>query len=143
MMKNDFDHLLELPGAPEEREWIKERLETLSVRESYVLAAAAMRHPPEDTSETVDCLHTLDDYEICFPTGSYEELGAFYLRQNSHIPKDALPYVDLERLGQAYGDEHPGLFVGQCYVAYPAQPSVPSCQEISSRCSGMTTGASS
>ncbi len=129
MMKNDFDHLLELPGAPEEREWIKERLETLSVRESYVLAAAAMRHPPEDTSEAVDCLHTLDDYEICFPAGSYEELGALYLRQNSHIPEEALPYVNLERLGQVYEDEHPGLFVGQCYVAYPAQPSASSCQE--------------
>ncbi len=128
MMKNDFDRLLELPGVPEEREWIKERLETLSVRESYVLAAA-MRHPPEDASEAVDCLHTLDDYEMCFPAGSYEELGAFYLRQDSHIPENALPYVDLERLGQVYVDEHPGLFVGQCYVAYPAQPSAPSCQE--------------
>ncbi len=40
MMKNDFDYLLKLPGAPAEQAWLRERLETLSVREGYILAAA-------------------------------------------------------------------------------------------------------
>ncbi len=56
-------------------------------------------------------------------------MGKLYLRGGSHIPEEALPYVNLERLGQVYEDKHPGLFVGQCYVAYPAQPSAPGCQE--------------
>jgi len=126
---SDFDYLLELPGAPEEREWIKERLETLSVREGYVLAAATMRHPPENTGEAVGCLHSLDRYEICFPAGSYKQLSKFYIRQKSHIPENVMPYVDLDMLGRKYEDEHPGLFVGQCYVVYPARSPAPSCQE--------------
>lgn len=117
MMKNNFDDLLELPGTPEEREWIRERLETLSVRESYVLAAATSRHPPESAAEAADCLHSLDDYEVYFHAGSYAELGTRY-----YVPKDVLPYTDLERLGKMFKDEHPGLFVGQCYVTYPKQP---------------------
>ncbi len=125
---NEFDHLTTLPGPPDEQAWLRERLETLSVRESYILAAT-MRHPLEDTGEAVRCLHSLGDYGVCFPAGSYEDLGAHYLHRGSHIPKDALPYVDLERLGRIYEDEHPGLFVGQCYVTYPARPTAPSCQE--------------
>lgn len=34
-MMDDFKEFLELPGTPQEQEWLKERLETLSVRESY------------------------------------------------------------------------------------------------------------
>lgn len=39
------------------------------------------------------------------------------------------PYVDLKRLGEVYEEEHPGLFVGQCYVVYPARHSAPGHQE--------------
>lgn len=126
---NDLHYLAALPGAPEERKWIKERLETLSVRESYALAAATARHPPENTGEAVRCLHSLDDYEICFPTGNLEQLGALYLCQYGHIPEDALPYADMEKIGQMYQEERPGSFVGQCYVVYPKQPAVPGSQE--------------
>jgi len=126
---SDFDYLLELPGPPGEREWIRERLETLSVREGYTLAAAAMRHPPEDTGEAVERLRSLEDYGICFPAGNYEQLGGLYLRLDSDIPKDVLPYVNLDHLGRMYEDEHPGLFVGQCYVVYPDGSPVPGCQE--------------
>ncbi len=129
MMKNNFDYLPELSGNPEEREWIRERLETLSVREGYVLAAATARHPPKNTREAVDCIHSLDDYEVCFPVGSYAELGTLHTHQTHYIPEDALPYTDLERLGKMYEDEHPGLFVGQCYVIYPKQPAAPSSHE--------------
>ncbi len=90
---NDLHYLTTLPGPPDEQAWLKERLETLSVRESYALAAAAARHPPESTGEAALCLRSLDDYEICFPIGSYEQLGALYLRQYSYIPEDARPYV--------------------------------------------------
>ena len=41
-MMNDFKEFLELPGTPQEQEWLKEQLETLSVRESYALAAVSM-----------------------------------------------------------------------------------------------------
>ncbi len=129
MMKNDFDYLLKLPGAPAERAWLRERLETLSVREGYILAAATARDPPENTGEAVRCLHSLDDYGICFPAASYEELGAACLPRDGHVPDNALPYVDLHRLGKQYGDQHPGLFIGACYVQYPNQSAAPGSQE--------------
>ena len=129
MMNHDFDYLLELPGASDEQAYIKERLETLSVREGYVLAAAAMRHPPKDASEVVDCLHSLDRYEIYFPARNYAELGERSLQESAKLPKDALPYANLEWAGELYGDAHPGLFIGSCYVCYPTQTPAPVRQE--------------
>lgn len=122
-----FGHLLELPGPPQYQAYLKERLETLSVRENYALAAVLQRAPPRDTEEAVDCLNSLDACDIC-PAGSYEELGRLNLK-SLKVPEEALLYVNLEQLGQMYEDGHPGLFIGNCYVIYPKQLTPPVRQE--------------
>lgn len=129
MMSNEFGCLLTLPGAPDEQAYIQERLETLSVREGYVLAAAITQHPPVDMRDAVNHLRSLDDFEICFPAGSYAALGELSLRRDKKLPEDVLPHVDLDRAGKQYEDAHPGLFVGSCYVRYPTHPSTPALQE--------------
>lgn len=126
-MMDNFKELPTLPGPPQYQAYVKERLETLSVREGYILAAVLQRAPPRDAEEAVDCLNSLEDYDVC-PAGSYEELGRFSLRR-IEVPEDVLPYVDLDELGRQYEDKHPGLFIGHCYVAYPKQSSPPIRQE--------------
>ena len=121
-MMDDFKNLSTLPGTAEEKIWLEERLGTLSVREEHVLAAALMRQPPDNMAEAIDHLQSLDSYEVCFPAGNYEQLGAFYLRQKTRLPDDVMPYVDLERFGQHYENAHPGLFIGNCYVSCPSWP---------------------
>ena len=123
----NFAHLLKLPGPAQYQAWVKERLETLSVREGYALAAVLMRSSPRDAEEAVDCLNSLDHYDVC-PAGSYEELGQFYLQQ-LNTPEDVLPHADLDGLGRFFEDQHPGLFIGHYYVSYPKQPSLPIRQE--------------
>lgn len=124
---DDFKELLTLPGPAQYQAYTKERLETLSVRQGYVLAAVLMRAPPRDAEEAVDCLNSLDHYDVC-PAGSYEELGRFYLQQ-LNTQEDILPYADLDGLGRFFEDRHPGLFIGDCYVSYPKQSSLPIRQE--------------
>lgn len=119
-----FDQLLELPGTPQERAWLEERLETLSVRESHVLAAVSARHPPEHAADAINSLQALDGCEVCL-AGSYEELGQLHLSRLSSLPEDALPYVDFYQLGRQCEDKHPGLFVGNCYVEYPRERAEP------------------
>ena len=114
---DNFDHLLKLPGPAQYQAWVKERLETLSVREGYALAAVLMRSSPRDAEEAVACLNSLDHYDVC-PAGSYEELGQFYLQQ-LNTPEDVLPHADLDGLGRFFEDQHPGLFIGHYYVSYP------------------------
>ena len=126
-MMYDFKDLSTLPGPAQYQAYVKERLETLSVREGYILAAVLQRAPPRDAEEAVDCLNSLEDYDVC-PAGSYEELGRFSL-QRIKVSEDVLSYVDLDELGRQYEDKHPGLFIGHCYVAYPKQPSPPIRQE--------------
>lgn len=118
-MNEYADSLLKLPGTEEERDWLEERLETLSVKESIVLVAAVERSPPATMEDAVNCLLSLNEYDV-YPAGSYEQLGEFYLREQC-VSQEQRPYFDKAALGQWYEDEHPGLFVGGCYVAYPGQ----------------------
>lgn len=50
-----FKNISALPGAPQERMWLEERLETLSVRESFVLTAILTRQPPDSAADAGRC----------------------------------------------------------------------------------------
>ena len=142
--KRDF--LMSLPLMEQEQRWIMERLDTLSVKEQYQLSAAILRTgkleelagktgwelqtailhmDPKVAVDAVNCLLSLEDYQVCFPAGSYAQLGSFYLQHEARLPERAMYYADLEALGRRYEDRHPGLFVGNCYVEYPEHPSAP------------------
>lgn len=119
MKLNDFDYLSELPGEEREQNWIRMRLGTLSVREGVVLTAAAQAAPPENTVQAINQLQTLDEYTVCLDAGSYEALGRRYLLNETRMPQDALPFIDLDEIGRQYGDKHPGLFSGSYYIQCP------------------------
>ena len=117
-MMDDFKEFLELPGTPQEQEWLKEQLETLSVRESYALAAVSMGYPPEKAADAIKSILSLPDCTL-HPAGSYEDLGKYSQKGAASLPEDVLPYVDFDHIGQEFEDEHPGLFIGGYYVEYP------------------------
>lgn len=49
---------------------------------------------------------------------SYEVLGRFFCSEQ-HIPMEQRPFFDKATLGRLYGEQHPGLFIGNCYVEFP------------------------
>lgn len=110
--------ILGLPGTTAERQWLSEHLEVLSVRERTALSAAMSRQPPQDMAGAVNCLLSLDNYEVRGRVGSYEALGEYFLFEQ-YVPLDQQAYFDLYALGRMYEDQHPGLFIGGCYVEYP------------------------
>ena len=120
-MKEQKERLLSLTGTGAERTWLTERLETLSAREEYQLAAAMLRTPPRSGADAVNCLLSLEGYEVMLHAGSYDALGRQAMRQDGSVPESAEEFVDTEALGRLYEDDHPGLFIGSCYVQYPAE----------------------
>ena len=124
IMERSYDEtILCLPGTAEEKQWLAEHLEVLSVRERTILSAAMAREPPQDMAGAVNCLLSLDEYEVRGHVGSYTALGEFSLFAQC-VPQDQQAYFDPTALGYAYEDQHPGLFIGNCYVEYPASQSV-------------------
>ena len=84
-----------------ERQWILDRLETLSVKEQTQLGAAiisrgqltalsektgqerelaVLKMDTNTAKDAVNLLLSLPDYEVICPAGSYEQLGESYLR---------------------------------------------------------------
>lgn len=143
-MSNEKTTLSGIPLTNAERQWLADRLEVLSVKEEYQLAAAMLgteklselagKERPElraavpdmkvETAvELINCLLSLPEYGVCYPASSYEALGKYCLRYETDIPATAIPFVDMDRLGQRYEDYHPGLFIGHCFVTYPKEKS--------------------
>ena len=125
-----------------ERQWLVERLEALSVKEKYQLAAAmlttgcleevsgkadeellaeVLKMDQTKVMRSINCLLSLADYEVLCPAAGYEKLGEYYLRFEADLPRDILPYADLERIGTQYEDQHPGVFIGDCFVVLPGR----------------------
>ena len=115
----DREGLAKLPGRPEEQAWLQERLEVLTVREGIALDAAIQRHPAQDSTEVVSLLANLDEYEVLGGIQSYEDLGLYYLEETNARLLALRDYIDLDKLGRRYEEQHPGLFVGGCYAVYP------------------------
>ena len=118
MERGHDEMILHLPGTAEEKQWLSDHLETLSVRERIVLSAAMAREPPKDMTEAVNCLLSLDEYEVRGHVGNYAALGEFFLFDRC-VPQDQQACFYLTALGYAYEEQHPGLLIRNCYVEYP------------------------
>lgn len=116
-----YERLNSMPATWQESIWIHDRLGTLTAKESIILSAAMLRRPPESGADAINHLSSLSDYEVCSLAGGYTQLGQFYLDYEVSVPKKLHAYVDKEQLGLLYEDAHPGLFIGNCFVQYPAR----------------------
>ena len=117
------EELANLPGRPEEQDWLRERMEVLTVREGIALDAALQRGAPADARDAVNLLANLDEYEVVGGIQSYEDLGLYDLEENDAKLLALRDYIDLDKLGRRYEEQHPGLFVGGCYVIFPKRES--------------------
>ena len=84
-MNEYAESILHLPGTAEEKQWLAERLEVLSVRERIILSAAMAREPPQDMAAAVNCLLSLDEYEVRGHVGNYADLGELFQIGRAHV----------------------------------------------------------
>ena len=111
---------LQLPGRQDEIEWLKNRLETMSVREEIILSGSIWADQPRAAADVIRHIIYLPHLDICAGANSYAALGEFFLKRESplKLPPDALDFVDTEMLGERYEELHPGIFIGSDYVIY-------------------------
>ena len=118
-MLEKYGNLLSLPHTQEEKRWLKERLETLSAKESIALTAAMLCSLPTTMVDAVNILISLQDYTVCVAK-SYDYLADYYLREHGIVLPDSVKeHTDMVRIGRMYEKEHPGMFIGDYYAAYP------------------------
>ena len=119
----DKKDLWKLPGTPEEQDWLRERLEVLTVREGIALDMALQGDAPADAREMVNLLAGLDEYTVIGGINGYEDLGLYYLEENEIRLLELRDYINLYELGCICENLHPGMFLGGCYVMYPERES--------------------
>ena len=119
-MDKQFETLLHLPYSGGERDWLRQRLETLSAKESIILTAVLSGHTPETAAEAVNLLLDIPNHEVYCPVSGYEDLGRRYFAgQFSGLPEGVEMFTDMADLGRLLGRDKPGLFAGECYVIFP------------------------
>ena len=120
MTKRDFSGLLDLPHTDAEQRWLREKLETLSPKESAVLTALLSWKEPETAADAVNLLLNVSRCEVYFPVSGYADLGERYLKEEGvTLPDGAEEFTDMEALGRICERKSPGQFVGNCYVLHP------------------------
>lgn len=125
-MVPDFIYITTLTGTSAEQNWLRERLETLSVWEGLVLGVDTLAHPPTTAADAVNQLRSLWRGNVYLASGGYEGLGKLALRASEkNFPEEALEYVDFYTLGKNFEAEHPGYFVGDCCAAYSPEAKTP------------------
>ena len=121
-MNEEYMNLASLPGRQGEQTWLWNRLERLSVWEGKALAALTQHRPPNTAEEMVNHVLALQSCAVYLAPGGYEDLGKREVcRMAGKDPDELLPHVDLHALGMRFEDLHPGLFVENCFVAYPSE----------------------
>ena len=119
-MSGDFSELLSLPHTDAERKWLRERLETLSVKESAVLTALLSWKAPKTAADAVNLLLNVGQCAVYSPVSNYADLGERYLKEEGvTLPDGAEEFTDMEALGRICEQKFPGQFVGDCYVLHP------------------------
>ena len=121
-MNSDFSGLLSLPHTDAERKWLREKLETLSPKESAVLTALLSWKEPKTAADAVNLLLNVSRCDVYFPVSGYADLGERYLKEEGvTLPEGAEEFTDMEALGRICERKFPGQFVGDCYVLHPGQ----------------------
>ena len=119
-MNSDFSGLLSLPHTDAEQKWLREKLETLSPKESAVLTALLSWKEPKTAADAVNLLLNVGQCEVYSPVSNYADLGERYLKeQGVKLPAGAEKFTDMEALGRICERKSPGQFVGDCYVLRP------------------------
>ena len=119
-MSGNFSELLSFPHTDAEGKWLRERLETLSVKESAVLTALLSWKEPKTAADAVNLLLNVSRCDVCFPVSNYADLGERYLKeQGVKLPDGVEKFTDMEALGRVCERKSPGQFVGDCYVLRP------------------------
>ena len=119
-MNNDFSGLLSLPHTDAEQKWLREKLETLSPKESAILSALLSWKEPKTAADAVNLLLNVSRCDVYFPVSGYADLGERYLKEEGvTLPDGAEEFTDMEALGRICEKKFPGQFVGDCYVLHP------------------------
>lgn len=106
----------ELPGSAEETRFLGERMETLSVRESYLLEGAACVHSVETAAELIDLAEQLDRFALYYGATDDEALGRYAAEYRETVSPDLIPFLKLEQWGREFRDQHDGAFTSGGFV---------------------------
>ena len=122
-MNGNFSELLSFPHTDAEGKWLRERLETLSVKESAVLTALLSWKEPKTAADAVNLLLNVSRCAVYSPVSNYADLGERYLKEEGvTLPDGVEEFTDMEALGRICEKKFPGQFVGDCYVLRPHRP---------------------
>lgn len=126
-MKDNFKELPALSGPPQYQSYLRERLETLSVRESYILAAVLQRAPPRNAEEAVETAARLDCYEFVEIDGFRETvekklLAKGFDKRVLDLCFDLNAYVRIvHNFASSYTSQDTGLYVHRNYDLSPLE----------------------
>ena len=106
----------DLPGRPDELAFLEQRFAEMSVLEQYQMEGVGQLESIETAADLINLTAQLNDYDFFLGAVDNETLGHFVAEFEMESAPQQYPFLDFERLGSDYHENHYGAFIGTGYV---------------------------
>ena len=104
-----------------EHAWLERRFENMTVAEKLKFAGAMDILHPQDVETVIGAASQMEKFSLLPGAGDDEALGRYVLDHVHTAPRKALPYLDAEKAGRLYREEHGGSFQSGHFVRQEAK----------------------
>ena len=116
MSREQFDLLDGLEMTKSQYEWLERRFDNMTAAEKLKFAGAMEALCPSDVETVIQAASQLEKFSLLLGAGDDAALGRYVL-DNFHVtPRRSLPYLDMEKAGRMYREEHGGSFQGGHFI---------------------------
>lgn len=95
-----------LEGTEEEKAYLENRFNEMSVKEQYILEGAKQIVEVKNASDIINLTEQLNNFDFHYKATDNESLGEYVARHKECASDDILPFIKTEQLGSEY---HEGL----------------------------------
>lgn len=100
----------------DELEFLEERLDQMSVRESYILEGALELNEIGTAADLINLTEQLYRFEYYHKARDDRSLGEYVARHKENASDEVLKFIKLEKLGREYHEDYQGVFTDKGYV---------------------------
>ena len=111
-----FDHLDGFYLTKSEHEWLEQRFSNMTEKEKLLFQGGMELEQPQSVSHVMLLASQLDHFNLLYGAGDDAALGRFVMDRIENASEAARPFLDAERVGNAYRQAHRGTFCGGHFI---------------------------
>ena len=99
-----------------QHDWLEQRFSNMTEKEKLLFRGGMELERPQSVSHVMLIASQLDHFDLIYGAGDVAALGRFVMDRIENTPEAARPFLDAERVGNAYRQAHRGTFCAGHFI---------------------------